>query len=159
MRAIAVVVLVACMLLGAGSVAGDPYDFRRSEAYGKLSSEDRARLEQVHRDLMMLWGALDRYADNHDGKPPEGLDQLVPRYLAELPRDPFATAATSAEKPEYYTPSMGGWGYRYRKGPMIAVPGGAEDRSWVLSSVGLREFPYLAGRGNVGLYVCKGLWL
>lgn len=159
MRVAAMMCLVAGVLLGAGGVAGEPYEFRRSEAYTKLSAEDRARLEQVHRDLMMLWGALDRYADYHEGKPPDALDQLVPGYLAELPRDPFATVATSAEKPEYCTPSRGGWGYRYRKGPMVAVSGGTEDRSWVLSSVGLRGFPYLAERDNVGLYVCKGLWL
>ena len=29
----------------------------------------------------------------------------------------------------------------------------------VLSSQGLSSFPYLAARGNIGLYVCKGIWI
>jgi hypothetical protein len=34
-----------------------------------------------------------------------------------------------------------------------------QERAWVISSVGLPDFPYLAERGNVGLYVCKGVWV
>jgi hypothetical protein len=29
----------------------------------------------------------------------------------------------------------------------------------VIASVGLPQFPYLAERSNVGLYVCKGIWI
>lgn len=159
MRTAAAIRLVAYVLLAAVGFASEPYDFRTSDAYAGLSEQDRARLEQVHRDFMMLWGAVDRYADDHDGKAPETLDQLAPAYLGELPRDPFATAATSAETPAHCTLSKGGWGYRYRRGPMVGVLGRTENRSWVLSSVGLHGFPYLAERDNVGLYVCKGVWL
>jgi len=135
------------------------YNFRKSEAYKQLSEENRTRLEQVHRDLTMLWGALDRYADDHDGNPPEKLEQLVPCYLAELPTDPFATKETKKEKPKYNNPSKDGWGYRYRIGSMVQIRGVDTRRSWVIASVGLPQFPYNAVRGNIGLYLCKGLWL
>jgi hypothetical protein len=128
------------------------YDFRASEAYGKLSAVDRQRLEQVRRDQFLLWGALDLYADEHDGEPPATLDALVPKYLVELPSDPFATRpAADEKKPGGYTPSKGGLGYRFMKG----APG---NRAWIISSVGLPDFPYL-GERNSGLYLCKGTWI
>jgi hypothetical protein len=101
---------------------------------------------------MLLWGALDLYADEHDGEPPATLDALVPRFLAELPSDPFVVKPSPDEqKPGGYTPSKGGFGYRYMKGS----PG---NRAWIISSVGLPDFPYLGERNN-GLYICKGTWL
>jgi hypothetical protein len=133
--------------------AEDRYDFRQTDAYRELSEADREKLEQVHRDLIMLWGALDRYADNHDGKTPEKLEQLVPLFLLELPVDPFATASSAEKKhAETGVGSKDGWGYRYRRGA-------PSNRAWCLSSVGLEGFPYLAERGNVGLYICKGTWI
>ncbi len=135
------------------AIAEAPYDFRAAHAYRKLSSDDRHRLEQVHRDFMMLWGALDSYADRHHGKPPDTLDQLLPHYLGHLPSDPFATAQTPPQndtKP-YHT-SKDGRGYRYRNGSPA-------NRAWCLDSVGLPGFPYLAASGNVGLSVCKGRWI
>ncbi|MHC4517722.1 MAG: hypothetical protein ACYTAS_03965 [Planctomycetota bacterium] len=153
MRRAVPALVVFCVLAGSAGLAEAPYNFRTSQAYRKLSKEDRKRLERVHRDLMMLWGALDRYADHHDGNPPETLDQLVPHYLAKLPIDPFATAETAGQKDtKPYRTSRDGRGYRYRKGS----PG---NRAWCLSSVGLPNFPYLAARGNIGLYVCKGIWI
>ena len=132
--------------------AAQPYDFRASPAYAQLSSAAREKLEQVRRDQLLLWGALDMYADEHDGEPPATLDALVPRYLAELPSDPFVgKPSTDEAKPGDYTSSKGGMGYRYRKGS----PG---NRAWIISSVGLPEFPYLGERNN-GLYICKGTWL
>jgi len=128
------------------------YDFRAADAYHQLSATDRQRLEQVHRDLVLLWGALDMYADEHHGNPPEALDELVPNYLTELPSDPFASEETASLQATYDTQSKNGMGYRYRKG----APG---NRAWVISSVGLESFPYLAERGNVGLYKCKGTWI
>ena len=128
------------------------YDFRASNAYHQLSAADRQKLEQVHRDLVLLWGALDMYADEHNGNLPASLDELVPRYLAELPSDPFATQETASVQTTYDTQSRNGMGYRFRKGS----PG---NRAWVISSVGLADFPYLAERGNVGLYICKGTWI
>jgi hypothetical protein len=130
-----------------------PYDFRKSEAYARLTAADRDKLEQVRRDQVLLWGALDMYADDHGGNPPTNLDELTPRYLKELPSDPFATEASAAERDLHgYSRSRNGLGYRYRRG----APG---NRAWVIASVGLPEFPYLADRGNVGLYVGKGTWL
>ncbi|HKX62092.1 MAG TPA: hypothetical protein VJS65_09615 [Verrucomicrobiae bacterium] len=132
--------------------AADRYDFRASAAYAQLSAQDRQRLEQVRRDQLLLWGALDLYADEHDGEPPATLDALVPKYLSELPTDPFATRPPAEErKPGGYTPSKGGLGYRFMKGS----PG---NRAWIISSVGLPDFPYL-GERNHGLYICKGTWI
>jgi hypothetical protein len=147
-------ILLLTFLTAAVSLAADaPYDFRASDAYGKLSADDRQRLEQVHRDMVLLWGALDMYADQNSEKLPASLDELVPQYLAELPSDPFvAQQPATAQGTDAYTPSKGGKGYRFRKG----APG---NRAWVISSSGLADFPYLAARGNVGLYVCKGTWI
>jgi hypothetical protein len=133
--------------------AEKPYNFRASDAYGKLSAADKQRLEQVHRDLVLLWGGLDMYADEHNGNLPSTLDELVPKYLVELPYDPFASQQTpSAPLTQGYTRSKNGLGYRFKEG----APG---NRAWVISSVGLADFPYLAERGNVGLYICKGTWI
>jgi hypothetical protein len=130
-----------------------PYDFRTSAAYEQLPVIDRQRLEQVRRDQVLLWGALDMYADEHRGGLPATLDELVPRYLAELPTDPFATQQTAnAPVTPGYAQSKGGLGYRFMRGA-------SGNRAWVISSVGLPDFPYLAERGNVGLYICKGLWI
>ena len=133
--------------------AEKPYDFRASDAYHKLSNADRQRLEQVHRDLVLLWGALDMYADEHNGNLPATLDDLGPRYLVELPSDPFATQETAGVEPTHgIVRSKKGMGYRFKRG----APG---NRAWSISSVGLADFPYLAERGNVGLYTCKGTWI
>jgi len=135
-----------------GALAGEkPYNFRTHDAYQKLSDTDKQRLEQVHRDFVLLWGALDMYADYHNGNLPETLDELVPECLGELPSDPFVTEPKNL-KESYYQPSKKGYGYQYRKGS----PG---NRAWIVASVGLPDFPYLAERGNIGLYLCKGTWL
>lgn len=146
--------IIAWLFTGIFSHAGErPYDFRQSAAYKKLTAEDRNRLEQVRRDQVLLWGALDMYADDHAGDPPSTLDELVPHYLKELPPDPFSEGETPKQKTgPNYVPSKNGFGYLYRKG--------AEgNRAWVISSVGLPDFPYLAERGNIGLYICKGTWI
>jgi hypothetical protein len=145
--------LILVSLLSAHFVfAGDPYDFRQSDAYRKLSKEDRDKLDQVQRDFMTLWGALDLYADLHDNEPPDSLDQLVPNYLKGLPSDPFATAETASLKEKNRTKSKNGWGFQYEKGSK-------GNRAWSLISVGLPKFPFLAAEGNYGLYVCKGYWI
>lgn len=124
MRPIVVVLLVSCILHATVALAENGYDFRISDAYTKLSKEDCAKLEQVHRDFMMLWGALDRYADSHDGNPPEMLAQLVPDFLGDLPTDPFATAETARHKDtKPYEMSKDGWGYRYRRAHRVIVHG------------------------------------
>jgi hypothetical protein len=151
MRRILILAFASLTILLAA--AEKPYDFRTSAAYGKLSPADKQRLEQVHHDLVLLWGALDMYADQHGGTLPSTLDALVPKYLAELPSDPFATQqTTSSQWRDDYTQSRGGMGYRLLKG----APG---NRAWCITSVGLPDFPYLASSGNVGLYVCKGVWI
>ena len=144
--------LLTCLLFTGWLTAAERYDFRASTAYAKLSAADRLRLEQVRRDQFLLWGALDLYADEHDDEPPETLDALVPKYLAELPSDPFVTKPVAEKaKPGDYTPSKSGLGYRFMKG----APG---NRAWIISSVGLPDFPYL-GERNSGLYICKGTWI
>ena len=146
------ILMVVSLTIWSAAAAG-PYDFRTSDAYKELSVADKQRLEQVHRDLALLWGALDMYADEHNGNPPSTLDSLVPKYLAELPSDPFATRQTaSGQALRGYTQSKGGMGYGFVKG----APG---NRAWCIASVGLPDFPYLAEHGNVGLYVCKGTWI
>ncbi len=129
------------------------YDFRTNSAYTALSEESQTRLEQVTRDFVMLCGALDMYADDHDGQLPDSLDDLTPRYLRELPLDPFVTSesGSQASRPGY-TPSFGGRGYLYRRG----APG---NRAWIVSSIGLPSFPYLSDRGNVSLGRSKGRWI
>jgi hypothetical protein len=147
------IVLLALLSLAVSLVAAErPYDFRASAAYRQLSDADKQRLEQVHRDLVLLWGALDMYADEHKGELPATLDELVPRYLAELPSDPFATQETGTAQTSYETQSKKGLGYRFRRGA-------SGNRAWVIGSVGLADFPYLAQRGNAGLYSCKGTWI
>lgn len=136
MRTLAALLGVLLVAVSAARADGR-YDFRDTDAYRALAPADRDRLERVELDLTTLWGALDRYADEHGGNPPEGLDELVPHFLLRLPRDPFAE---------------GGASYGYRRG----APG---NRAWVVSSAGLPDFPYLAARGNVGLYRCKGTWI
>jgi hypothetical protein len=162
MRFITTLVLLVCITIGTGQAeTKERYNFRKSDAYKQLSKENKDKLEQVHRHLTMLWAALDRYCDDHDGNPPQRLEQLAPDYLAELPSDPFATEETKKERPAANTPSKNGWGYRYRKGPQMLVGKDFQDavkRSWVLSSVGLPNFPYLAERNNIGLYIAKGIW-
>lgn len=129
-----------------------PFDFRASDAYHKLSAADKERLEKVHSDLVLLWGALDIYADQHSGNLPATLDDLVPTVLAKLPTDPFAIQESESARITHVTQSKKGTGYSYKRG----APG---NRAWVISSVGLADFPYLAERGNVGLYICKGTWI
>ncbi|PWT83529.1 MAG: hypothetical protein C5B58_06430 [Acidobacteria bacterium] len=148
------ILLLGFLSLAVSLVASEkPYDFRASDAYRKLSAADKQRLEQVQRDLVLLWGALDMYSDEHAGSLPATLDTLVPRYLVELPSDPFATERTAnIQKAQDETLSRNGVGYRFKKGSL-------GNRAWVISSVGLPDFPYLAERGNVGLYICKGTWL
>jgi hypothetical protein len=155
-RILVLTVLSFTLLLTA---AERPYEFRASDAYKKLSRADRQRLEQVHRDLVLLWGALDMYADDHGGNPPKTLDALVPRYLAELPSDPFATPQSAKDRNSgAYTSSKGGLGYRYISEAPFTIVGPGDKRGWAISSVGLPDFPYLAEKGNHGLYVCKGIW-
>jgi hypothetical protein len=148
------ILLLTFLWLAVSLVAAEKlYDFRASDAYRKLSAADQQRLEQVHHDLVLLWGALDMYADEHDGNLPATLDDLAPKYLVELPSDPFATQETAGiETTHGITQSKKGMGYRFRRG----APG---NRAWTISSIGLADFPYLAERGNVGLYICKGTWI
>lgn len=148
------IICLAFLSITASVVADEKrYDFRASAAYEQLSVADRQRLQQVRRDQFLLWGALDIYADEHSGGLPTSLDELVPAYLAELPTDPFATQQTAnAPVTRGCVRSKGGFGYPFMRGA-------SGNRAWVISSVGLPDFPYLAERGNVGLYICKGLWI
>lgn len=128
-----------------------PYNFRTSPQYKALSADDRGKLDAVHNDFNLLWGALHRFASEHNDAVPMSLEDLVPRYLKSLPKDPFATAITAAKTDlGIYRSSLGGCGYHYCRG---------KGQSWIVASVGLPDFPYLAERGNVGLYLPKGRWI
>ena len=128
-----------------------PYNFRTSPQYKDLSADDRGKLDTVHNDFNLLWGALHRFASEHNDAVPMSLEDLVPRYLKSLPKDPFATATTAAKTDlGIYRSSLGGYGYHYCRG---------KGQSWIVASVGLPDFPYLAERGNVGLYLPKGRWI
>jgi hypothetical protein len=132
-------------------VDNGPYDFQNSPRYHALDDVQRRSLDQVHRDFVLLWGALDLYARGHEGRMPKDLESLVPIYLKELPKDAFATEASAEEKDlGNYVKSRDGWGYRYR-------PGNAG--AFVIASAGLPDFPYLAKSGNVGLYIARGTWI
>lgn len=48
------------------------------------------------RYLETLGEALDRWAEEHQGRPPARLEDLVPRYLAQLPTCPTAPAVSYA---------------------------------------------------------------
>src|SRR5262245_13649209 len=144
--------LIVLLISVSFAFAAKPYDFRSSDAYIKLSEEERQRLEAVHRDFLLLWGALDKYADEHAGKLPTQLEELVPGILRELPSDPFATDQSAQEKDTPgYTISKSGRGYHYKTG----APG---NRAWVIVSIGLSTFPYFAESGKIRRYVRKGTW-
>jgi len=101
---------------------------------------------------MLLAGALAVYYADHDRLLPQSLDALVPKYLTELPRDPFATSQSPRERQsQAWTSSAGGFGYEYD-------PGSAGNWAWRLRSVGLSEFPY-AGTGSKGLHLLMGDWI
>ena len=138
-------------LVATGAPADEKaYVFRESESFHALQPDEQKALEQVDHDFALLNEALEKYAQAHEGQVPKRLEDLVPRHLKELPKDPFATKITAAEKElGNYTPSLEGWGYRYRPGIGDA---------FILASVGLPDFPYRAVRGG-GLYHAKGTWI
>ena len=124
------------------------YNYRSSAAYQVLSNDDRDRVEQVHRDLILLWGALDLYAEEHEGQVPKSLDDLAPAFLDQLSRDPFATDVTASRNETWYQKSLDGRGYQYRPGA---------GRAFVLRSVGLPAFSYRMKSGG-GLVLSRGYW-
>ena len=128
------------------------YDFRQTPAYRQLSGEEKKKLEAVHRDFILLAGALAVYYADQDRMLPESLDALVPKYLAELPRDPFAATRSPQERQSApWTPSAGGFGYDYDSGS-------AGNWAWRLRSAGLPEFPY-ATASSRGLHLLMGEWI
>jgi hypothetical protein len=152
-KTLSTVAVLMALILVRFSAARDPvlYDFRTSESYANLPTEEARQLEQVHYDFTLLRGALEKYADDHGDQVPEKLEALVGVYLRELPRDAFATDDSAADQHTgIYIRSLDGRGYRYCQGV---------GRAWIISSVGLPTFPYLAPRGNVGLYQAKGIWI
>jgi hypothetical protein len=126
-------------------IAGDhtKFDFRSTPECAALSAEKREKLEQVDRDFSQLSAEISKYADDHGGRNPTSLDALVPKYLRKLPKDPFATASTAAEKPAYgWRKSLDGRGYQCTPDdPMF----------FHVASAGLPGFPYLCEQ-NYGLY-------
>jgi len=127
------------------------YDFRDTDAYTNLAEEDKMRLVATHHDFILLWGALDKYAYDHNGLLPTSLEGLVPDYLHNLPKDPFVDQSNlSAGENEGEQSSKEVLSYRY-------WPGSPGNRAWIISSVGLPDFPYQSANGN-GLYIIRGIW-
>ena len=93
------------------------YDFRDTDAYRNLVEEDKMRLVATHHDFILLWGALDKYAYDHNGLLPGSLEGLVPDYLHNLPKDPFVDESNlSAGANEGKRSSKEAFSYRYRPG-------------------------------------------
>lgn len=148
---LSLVLCVSILWVGADT-SQENYDFRSSDAYKKLSKPDREKLERAHEDMILLWGALDIYADQHKGELPKTLDDLIPEVLKALPSDPFADAEGSQRRDlPGYAVSKNGVGYGYRRGAQ-------GNRAWIIRSVGLPSFPYASGKGQ-GLRLIKGLWI
>ena len=142
------------------------YDFRDSDQYRALDETSRSRLETVVEDLAQLERALNSFMNDHDGAPPEKMEELVPKYIDSLPQDPFAN---SEEKiPDYlkrHQRSLDGRGYLY-----LQKPGGTSIRSyvpltfepspgaWQIQSIGLRTFPLRYKNSNPGLIRSRGYW-
>jgi hypothetical protein len=127
----------------------ESYDFRESDSYRALDEISRSKLETVVEDLSRLERALDSFMKDHDGAPPKQLEELVPKYLASLPEDPFFNP--DEEIPAYlkhHHRSLDGRGYIYLyrpKGstiksydPLILEP---SPGAWQVRSIGLRDFP------------------
>lgn len=142
------------------------YDFRNTDAFRNLPETSRTRLETVAKDLSRLERALDSFMDEHQGAPPERLEELVPKYLERLPEDPFFD---SDEKiPDYlraHQRSLDGRGYLYRfrpKGTMIKSYDPLElepsPGAWEVRSIGLRDFPFRYSKSNPGLFRSRGYW-
>ena len=145
-----IMLVATAPILSVSAIAAERYHYRTSEAYAALDPSEQKKLDQVDRDFVLLWGALDMYAEHHYGQVPKTLAELVPTCLKELPNDPFATDETAKRAvPKGYVPSLDGRGYRYCPGI---------GNAFAISSVGLKKFPYLAEKGNIGLYTAKGHW-
>ena len=136
--------------------AEDPFDFRNTDAYGQLAEDARFKLEAVNHDFILLWGALDKYAHDHGGQLPSSLENLVPHYILDLPRDPFAAERVVAPDEDTVHPSPeGALNYTYRPGrPGNGVWG---NRAWIVRSIGLPDFPYRSDNGG-GLSIVRGSW-
>lgn len=142
------------------------YDFRETAQYRALDETSRSRLELVVDDLEQLEGALDAFMKEHDGAPPEKLEQLVPNYLESLPQDPFASPEESIpDDLKRHQSSLDGRGYLYRQKPgsrSIKSYGLLEFEpslgAWQIQSVGLRTFPLRYQKSNPGLIRTRGYW-
>jgi len=131
----------------------EPYDYHKSEAYSKLTKDQQKRMAVAEKRLKKIQASLHKYSDDYNGNAPTSLELLVPKYLDKLPKDPFATKESAAEKAEDIKPllhSVDGRGFRYRSG---------RARSWWLYSVGLRDFPFrYDSKNNTGVGYVQGYW-
>jgi hypothetical protein len=143
-----------------------PYDFRDSHQYRALDETSRSRLKTVINDLERLERALNSFMEDHNGAPPKTLEELIPKYLASLPEDPFASPEEKI--PDYlkhHQRSLDGRGYLY-----IQKPSGVSIKSydplefspapgaWQIQSIGLRQFPLRYPVSNPGLIRTRGYW-
>lgn len=166
---------VLFMMLVAGQLDGVPgqeshkpadYDFRDSDHYKALDESSRSRLETVVKDLAQLEQSLDSFMKDHDGAPPEKLEELVPVYIDRLPEDPFFNP--DEKLPDYlkrHERSLDGRGYLYLRRPngmsitsyepltLAPSPG-----AWQIQSAGLLRFPFRYKTSNPGLIRARGYW-
>lgn len=84
-RAMSIAVVV---LLIAGAVA--------AWQYNKMRQLDRetSRAESLRSALNEIRGAIERF-ESENGRRPDSLDELVPRYLTEIPVDPITGSAST----------------------------------------------------------------
>jgi len=159
------VTLLVPNLAAAQATKESAYDHRESAEYRALNSCSRERLSRVVEDLAVLETALDKYMADHDRQPPESLGELVPEYLAWLPKDPFAKP--NAKVGPTWKPSLGGAGYLYQRRLGSAYVTSRKkplklqrlNGSWKIKSVGLGNFPLRwESKNGRGLLRSKGYW-
>ena len=94
-----IIVVMLRVSQGATNTDIDPtadwYDYRTHPAWDALTVETQERVEQVTRDFVLLWGAIDMYIYMHGCEQPQTLDELVPSILRSLPIDPFSQDESS----------------------------------------------------------------
>ena len=151
----------------ASAQADEPaaYDHRQSVEYRALDVAVRTKLNQVVQDFAAIEAAIIKFMAAHQGQPPQSLDELVPRFLAALPQDPFANS--KAELPGNWQRSLDGKGYLYqqRPGPVFVsswetpIKWQQLDGAWQIKSAGLMNFPLrYASKNGRGLLRTKGYW-
>lgn len=164
--------IVIVLLFGAISVCNaqqQKYDYRDSAQYRGLNADDRAKLDQFATDMVSLETAIKKHMRDRNGQAPETLEALVPKYLLQLPRDPFHTPVSQPNKyHKHYQESLSGSGYLYMRRRASSIVKSWEpltfhstEDSWRIKSVGLPDFPLrspVESKNRRGLVRSAGYW-